>query len=105
MAKKRTSPLDTDAAQPIDLASVNQAIDQWLADRDRIVNEELPKLASAVQSIRDLANVANRLVDLIGQILPLVAKPSAPVASGDLTNLQAKLAQVREMVCALTGRC
>jgi len=105
MTKKRTNPLDTDAAQPIDLASVNQAIDQWRADRDRIVNEELPKLASAVQSVRDLANVADSLVNLIGQILPLVARPSAPVASGDLTNLQSGLSRIREMVCTLLGRC
>jgi len=102
---KRTNPLDTEAAKPVDFSQANAAREAAKADSDRITAEMNEKVNRAIAAIEDLSNVANGVVDLIGKIVPLVTRVTPAEGPDYVASVRSQLAELRALACTLTGRC
>lgn len=102
---KRTNPLDTDAAKPLDLTELNAALQKVQDSHDRIMTDVRAEVQKARQAVLDGVNIANGLIELVGQIIPLVTRVTPPEGQDYVTRMTSRVAELRSLVCALTGKC
>lgn len=102
---KRQNPLDTDAAKPLDTKPTTDSIADWKADRDRILNEEMPKVSLAIESIKNWSNVVNGTLDLIAKIIPLVTRTTPSEGREYVSGMTERLEELKALACKLTGKC
>ncbi len=93
--------------RPIETGKLAETQAAWEADRDRIVNEVLPKVDAAIARLESGAEVILGIVSLIEQIMPLVQGVAASTGSvADIAPAQCALTSLKAKAArCLTGKC
>lgn len=92
--EQKSNPFDFGSAgKPIDQTAFNNAIDSYVAQRDKLVNEAIPALDKAIAEVESWAGVVKQIVDIIEAHLP---------ATGTTTpQTEQMLSEVTTQKCAI----
>jgi len=105
---KRTNPLDTDAAKPLNNEPLAKAKDNFMKDAENILTEAraemdkaIAKVASVEQIAKDLVNVLDKLVPIVGAI----ASSEGSGSAGSIPSLKSAVEAIKGKLACPDGNC